>query len=151
MAEVLALIVTVGSLVDMAAKAGMGLHTAYQTLKDAPDTVQSLSLDLDAFHAATQTLHITLQSFSGKGLVLQDAPFNHMNIAVKNCKQTIEGVRKMMKLEEVEGDAVRQEAKLDWARRFRFWFKKQDILELLSDLERKKATLNFSVEILMVQ
>jgi hypothetical protein len=151
MAEAIALVVTIASLADLAGKAAVGLRNAYQTIQDAPGTIQRLSRNLDAFHAATQTLLSTLQSFNGKGLVLQVAPFEHMVVAINNCKHTLEMVRKMVKLDEVEGDEVRQEIKMNWVQRFRFLINKGDFIELLNDLEREKSTLNFSVEILMVQ
>lgn len=150
MAEVLALIVTVASLADLAGKAAFGLRNAYQTIENASGTIQRLSRDLDAFHAATQTLLSTLRSFHDKALVLQVAPFDHMVVAINNCKHTIEMVRKTVRLDEVEGH-VWQEIKMNWMQRFRLLIKQGEFKDLLVDLEREKSTLNFSVEILMVQ
>jgi hypothetical protein len=150
MAEVLALVVSVASLADLAGKAVFGLRNAYQTIENAPGTIQRLSRNLDAFYAATQTLLSTLRSFHDKALVLQVAPFDHMVVAINSCKHTIEMVRKTVRLDEVEGD-VRQEIRMNWMQRFRLLINQGEFKDLLIDLEREKSTLNFSVEILMVQ
>jgi hypothetical protein len=155
MAEVLGLILTVGSLVELAGHATMGLRNAYQTMRDAPESLQRLSRNLDAFYAATQTLLSALQSFEKKGLVLQVGPLDQMKVAIDNCHHTLRRVQKTMKLDDLEGRDLSHDSKRSWreemVKRLRYLITRPEVNEVLNDLEREKSTLSFSVEILMVQ
>jgi hypothetical protein len=139
MAEVLGLILTVGSLVELAGHTTMSLRNAYQTMRDAPESLQRLSRNSDAFHAATQTLLSALQSFEKKGLVLQVGPVDQMKVAIDNCHHTLRRVKMTMKLDDLEGRNFSQDSKRSWGeemvKRLRCLITKPEVNEVLNDLE----------------
>jgi len=148
---VIGLVSSVAGLVDLASKSAIGLRNAYQTMENAPITVQRLSKDLDAFHSATENLASTLRTFNEKGLVLQPQSYNHMDVAIQNCKNTVKIVFTTLKLEEVESSELRPEIRMSWRNKIRYLFDKGTLEDLLKDLAREKQTLNFSLQILMMQ